>query len=115
MMDSNVQGERVADLSRAAGLSQRDLAEETGISQPTISRIVTGARAASMPELVSIAWALGVPVEDLIEERTLDDRVLVAPRAQEPTADASEVRRRLVGYLRMELHLDALGVPTECG
>jgi transcriptional regulator with XRE-family HTH domain len=114
MMDVKLQGERIADLSGAAGLSQRELADATGISQPTISRIVTGARAASMPELVSIAWALGVPIDDVIEERTLSDRVLVAPRAKEPTADASEVRRRLVGYLRMELHLDALGVPAEC-
>lgn len=34
----------------AAGLSQRALADETGISQPTLSRIISGHRAAKMRE-----------------------------------------------------------------
>src|SRR3982074_163682 len=43
----------------AAGLSQRALADATGISQPTLSRIISGDRAAKMPEVVTIAWATG--------------------------------------------------------
>ncbi|HLR97285.1 MAG TPA: helix-turn-helix transcriptional regulator [Jiangellaceae bacterium] len=34
----------------AAGLSQRALADETGISQPTLSRIISGHRATKMRE-----------------------------------------------------------------
>ena len=43
----------------AAGLSQRALADATGISQPTLSRIISGGRAPKMPEVVAIAWATG--------------------------------------------------------
>lgn len=39
----------------AAGLSQRALADATSISQPTLSRIISGERAAKMPEVVAIA------------------------------------------------------------
>jgi transcriptional regulator with XRE-family HTH domain len=43
----------------AAGLSQRALADQTGISQPTLSRIIAGDRVAKMPEIMTIAWATG--------------------------------------------------------
>jgi transcriptional regulator with XRE-family HTH domain len=110
MLDVQTQGERVATLASAAGLSQRDLAEAADMSQATVSRIVTGKRRASVPELVALAWALGVPYEELVETPPLSERVLVAPRSSLDEADLSAVRSRLVGYLRMELYLDAQGV-----
>ncbi len=110
MLDAQTQGARVAALAAAAGLSQRDLAEAAGMSQATVSRIVTGTRRASVPELVTLAWVLGVPYEELVATRSLSDRVLVASRSSRVEADLSVARGRLVGYLRMELYLDAQGV-----
>lgn len=112
MLTPSEQGERIAALSRESGLSQRNLARETGLSQSTVSRILTGSRPASAAELVQISWALGVPFDDLVDERTLSERVLCAPRASRPDVDAQQVRDRLVQYLRMEMHLDAHGVPS---
>jgi len=55
-------GARIEHARIAAGLSQRALADMTGTSQPTLSRVVSGQRAAKMPELIAIAWATGVTV-----------------------------------------------------
>lgn len=114
MLDPVKQGDRIAALSKETRLSQRDLMRMTGLSQSTISRIFTGSRSATMPELVTLSWALGVPFDDLVDETRLTDRVLCAPRASSPVVDAQDVRDRLVQYLRMEIHLDAQGVAPAC-
>ena len=44
---------------RAPGLRQRGLAEATGLSQPTINRILRGERAPKLNELIALAYALG--------------------------------------------------------
>ena len=64
-----------------AGLSQRELAVATGISQSTLSRIISGSRAAKMPEVVAIAWATGHTVAQLTGTGTVADRVQCAARA----------------------------------
>ena len=38
-------GQRIVDARKVVGVSQRELANETGLSQPTIQRIEKGARA----------------------------------------------------------------------
>jgi ribosome-binding protein aMBF1 (putative translation factor) len=48
-------GDRVTRALAAAKMSQRTLAATTKISQPTLSRIISGERAAKMPDLVAIA------------------------------------------------------------
>jgi transcriptional regulator with XRE-family HTH domain len=114
VLDPVVQGERIAMLSKEAGLSQRDLERETGLSQSTINRIVKGTRPATLPELVQLSWALGVDFDDLVNEHPLAERVLSAPRASGRGVDAQQVRDRLVEYLRMDLHLDGRGVAKGC-
>ena len=49
-------GVRIERARATAGLSQRALADMTGISQPTLSRVISGQRPAKMPELMAIAW-----------------------------------------------------------
>ena len=46
----------------AAGLSQRALADRTGISQSTLNRILSGDRPAKMTEIIEIADAVGCTV-----------------------------------------------------
>src|SRR5215469_13304330 len=80
-MTPSIVGALVERARVAAGLSQRDLASRTGISQPTLSRIISGDRAAKMPELVAIAWATGHTVAQLTGVGTVADRAQCAARA----------------------------------
>ncbi|MBO0852307.1 MAG: helix-turn-helix transcriptional regulator, partial [Nocardia sp.] len=47
-------GDRIQRVLDQVELTQRDLAAETGISQSTLSRIISGERKAKTPELASI-------------------------------------------------------------
>jgi transcriptional regulator with XRE-family HTH domain len=102
-------GRRIERYQTAISVSQRDLAERTGISQSTLSRIVSGARAAKMDELVSLAWGLGVTVDALTTETSLRDRVLVGTRA-DPQADIEGVLDSLVYLLEVGAILDRYGI-----
>ena len=75
---------------------------------PEVSRIENDAR---MDELVKTAWALGRPIASLIDDEPFGYRVVVVTRASQPHADADQVRERLIGFLAMDVLLDAHGVP----
>lgn len=49
------------------GLTQRQLAEETGISKSNIDRIEKGDVRASLEDICEIAHTLGVPEQELYE------------------------------------------------
>ena len=95
----------------AAGLSQRALADATGISQSTLSRIISGDRPAKLPELVVIAWATGHTVGQLTGSATVADRVQCAARA---TNDSSMdgMRQALLHFLELDDYLDDQAVPA---
>lgn len=59
-------GQRIVDARKVVGMSQRDLANETGLPQPTIQKVEKGERTASRLELVLIADSCGVLVDDLL-------------------------------------------------
>jgi transcriptional regulator with XRE-family HTH domain len=103
-------GHRIAERRSEAGLSQRDLENLTGISQSTLYRIESGSRAARMDDVISIAWALGCPVEAILDENPVRDRVLVASRANTSTADAAAVKRKLTQFLEMDAYLALHGI-----
>lgn len=95
----------------AAGLSQRALADATGISQPTLSRIISGARAAKMPEIVLIAQATGHTVAQLTGTGTVADRVQCAARATNGTG-MEGMREALLHFLELNDYLDDQAVPA---
>ncbi|MBG0738892.1 helix-turn-helix transcriptional regulator [Paeniglutamicibacter antarcticus] len=103
-------GRRIAERRNEAGLNQRDLENLTGISQSTLCRIENGSRAARMDDIISIAWALGCPVEAILDENPVRDRVLVASRANTSTADAAAVKRKLTLFLEMDAYLALHGI-----
>lgn len=109
-MDAKVIGLRIRDLRTGAGLSQRELEDETGISQATISRIEAGDRKVRIDEAVSLSWALGCPVETILEENSIRDRVLCATRANLSSADVNRVKDDLIFLLEMDAHLAAHGI-----
>ena len=57
---------QVSAAMRAAGVTQRSLAEATGIPQVTLSRSLNAHRALDTDELGRIASALGVRASDLL-------------------------------------------------
>jgi transcriptional regulator with XRE-family HTH domain len=101
---------RIKQAMTAARMTQRALAQVTGISQPTLSRIVAGDRAAKMPELLAIADATGHTVAELTGVGSTADRVQCAPRATNG-AGMAEMRRELLHFLDLDAYLDDQGIP----
>lgn len=108
---SNTTSEAISRAMAAAGVSQRDLAHATEISQPTVSRIMTGQREAKMNELVAIAHATGCTVSELTNSSTLADRVQYAARATNG-ATMTEMRERLLHFLELDAYLDDQGISS---
>ena len=104
-------GARIERARAAAGLSQRALADMTGISQPTLSRIVSGQRTAKMPELVAIAWATGVTVAELAGTGTVAERVECAARATNH-ANMDGMREALLHFLELDDYLSGQAIPV---
>ena len=94
----------------AAKLSQRALADMTGMSQATLNRILSGERAAKMPEIVLIADALGCTVAQLTGS-SVADRVTCAARSTNG-ADVSEMRQRLLHFMELDAYLDDHAIPA---
>jgi Predicted transcriptional regulator with C-terminal CBS domains len=109
-MDAARVGALVEQACRAAGLSQRRLADVTGISQPTLSRIISGERAPKLPELVAIAWATGRTVAQLTGETTVADRVQCAARATNDST-MEGMRQALLHFLELDDYLDQQAIP----
>ena len=95
----------------AAGLSQRALADATGISQPTLSRIISGDRTAKMPEIVTIAWATGHTVAQLTGATTMADRAQCAARATNDS-DMDRMREALLHFLELDEYLNDHAIPA---
>jgi transcriptional regulator with XRE-family HTH domain len=95
----------------AAGLSQRALADMTGISQPTLSRIISGDRLAKIPEIVAIAWATGHTVAQLTGAEMVADRVQCAARATNDS-DMEGMRQALMHFLELDDYLDQQAIPA---
>ncbi|WP_260193505.1 helix-turn-helix domain-containing protein [Actinophytocola gossypii] len=104
-------GELVERARVAAGLSQRALADATGISQPTLSRIISGDRQAKMPEVVAIAWATGHTVAQLTEAGTVADRMRYAARATNDSG-LDGMRAALLHFAELNDYLDDQAIPA---
>jgi len=109
-LTATIVGARVERARAAAGLSQRALADMTGISQPTLSRIISGDRTAKVPELAAIAWATGVMVTELTGPGTVAERAQCAARA---TSDAGmdAMREALLHFLELDDYLSDQAIP----
>jgi transcriptional regulator with XRE-family HTH domain len=88
-----------------SSLSQRALADATGISQSTLSRIISGDRVAKMPEVVAIAWATGHTVAQLTGAGTVASRVQCAARAT-GDCDMESMREALLHFLELDDYLN---------
>lgn len=113
MVTSKV-GELIERARNAARLSQRALAQSSGVSQSTLSRIIAGERVAKMDEIVAIAWATGHTVAQLTGTETVADRAQCAARATNG-ASMEGMRQTLLHYLELDAYLDDQAIPATVG
>jgi transcriptional regulator with XRE-family HTH domain len=103
-------GDRIKAARERAKLSQRLLADKAGLSQPTLHRIEQGARAPKMPEMITLAQALGVPLSEISEHSPVRDRAICIARA-ENGSEMMGLRRDLVHFLELDAYLEEQGIP----
>lgn len=106
-------GRKVADIRRARGWSQADLADRFGIEAgrsidpTTITRLEQGRRPLPVHELIAMALVLGVDARDLLPVTSAeDDRVLTARVRLDAARDKLESAAREVAAA--EDHLAAV-------
>ncbi|WP_198153163.1 helix-turn-helix transcriptional regulator [Pseudofrankia sp. DC12] len=102
---------KIREAASTANLSQRALAQATGISQSTLSRIMSGERPAKMPDILLIADATGHSVAELTGVGSVAERVQYAARAT-GGAEMAEMRRELLRFLDLDAYLDDQGLPS---
>lgn len=66
-------GQRVREAMKEQGISQYDLADHLGISQPAVSRRIAGRVDFNVAQLRSVAKVLRVPTSTLLGEDTSED------------------------------------------
>lgn len=62
-------GDRIKELCRCEGITQKQLAELAGLTEASISRIVNGNREPRANSIVKLADALGVTTDCLLKEQ----------------------------------------------
>ena len=60
-------GDNLIDMLRDANMTQKDLADETGLAESTISAYIHKRKAPSFRAIVNISYALNVSMDDLID------------------------------------------------
>ena len=109
-MNNEVLVARVASAQENAGLSQRALAARAGISQPTLSRILSGQRTPKMTEVIKIAEATGYTVAQLMGEDA-SAHVRMAARATGDTR-MEAMKERLLYFVEIDSYLDDQAIPA---
>lgn len=89
-------GRRIAELRRAAGMTQEEMAEKLRVGWRYMSRMERGLNL-TLGSLVHIANVLGVEVRDLLEEPSDQAREIKRGR---PRKNSSPERRRRVRRTR---------------
>lgn len=102
-------GARVERARATSGLSQRALAAAAGLSQSTLSRIISGDRTAKVPELIAIGRVTGHTVAELSGTSTVADRVLCAARSTNG-AGMDAIREALVHFAELDAFLADQGL-----
>lgn len=88
-------------------ISERQLAEKTGISQATLSRIISGDRTAKMPELILIAKELGCPFSYMTGSE-LSQRIPSTAYTNKDS-DTRTIHQRLLFLMEIDTLLSNLG------
>ncbi len=102
---------RINSAVLTANLTQRELENRTGISQSTLHRILTGKRAAKIPELLAIAEATGCTIGTLTGVSTVAERVQCAARSTNGSNMAG-MREEMLHFVELNDYLADQAVPA---
>ncbi len=89
-------GKRVKEVRKSQNISQNELAEMTDLSVSYISHIETARKRASLSSLLSIANALGVTVDELLNGNQLHNPTEYQTDIDLLIADCSATEKRFV-------------------
>lgn len=103
-------GAAIASACEAARLSQRALGDRTGISQSTLSRILSGKRSAKMTEIILMAEATGCTVAQL-SGNSVTERIQYAARTTN-SSTMERMRQRLLHFIELDAYLDDQAIPA---
>ena len=103
-------GAAIASACEAAGLCQRALGDRTGISQSTLSRILSGKRSAKMTEIILMAEATGCTVAQL-SGNSVTERIQYAARTTNGST-MERMRQRLLHFIELDAYLDYQAIPA---
>ncbi|MFC5369399.1 helix-turn-helix domain-containing protein [Arcanobacterium bovis] len=100
-------GSRLREIREQRNLSGRDLAQQLDnvISQSGICRLEKGTKLPTASELLALSWALGVSIDELIDEHKLSDRVRYVARSTS-NPDLKSARDALLPYLQLRITLN---------
>ena len=60
-------GDNLKEILEERGMTQRDLADETGLSESAISNYINKKRMADVRAVLNIWYALGCPIDDIFD------------------------------------------------
>nr|DAX43248.1 MAG TPA: Helix-turn-helix XRE-family like protein [Caudoviricetes sp.] len=103
-------GAAIASACEAAGLSQRALGDRTGITQSTLSRILSGKCSAKMTEIILMAEATGCTVAQL-SGNSVTERIQYAARTTNSPM-MERMRQRLLHFIELDAYLDDQAIPA---
>lgn len=85
-MNDNNLGNRISDLLKRSGLTQRELADKVGVTEITMTHIINGDRIPKGPIIANIANALHTTTDYLLGTEEKKDTAEVATKEQERKA-----------------------------
>ncbi len=103
---------RVAAARERAGVSQRKLARKSGLSQTTLSRIESGDRTPTIPELFILADALGCSYSELSPQSPVRDRLVrFARTVTGADTGPGKLTTELEHFFEIDAYLERQAIP----
>ena len=103
-MPSPTVGQLVGAALASSNMSQRSIADETGIAQAAISRIINGTRQAKTTELILIAQATGHTYAQLTGGGIAEDQISWAARSTEGSGMA-DMKKAVMDFMDLDAYL----------
>lgn len=91
-------GARIKKCREVSGLRQEDVAERSGVSQPTYSRLEQGQGPFEASRLLAIAEALGVNIGLFFGPLNVDGQIVTAGRPASATSGMETMKRAAAEY-----------------
>ena len=103
----NDYGKNIKNARKKAGLTQKELAEESGVAKVTIQQYETGKRQPRLEQLSMLAEAMQVHMDELLGTKPLPSRAVVInegfPCECIETEDGAEIERMAAFFILDEL------------